>query len=71
MAKSFYKDNLSCYQLNAITDMFPIECADGQELPYLGFVETHLSISCGLPEDQPLFCIFLWYQIPNTLNRYL
>ena len=57
LSYSFYKEHLGSCQLNPITSMFHIECPDGQELPYSGFIEADLSIRQGLPKAQPLSCI--------------
>ena len=50
VSDSFYKEHVGSCQLNPITSMFHIECPDGQELPYSGFIEADLSIRQGLPK---------------------
>ena len=64
VSDSFYKEHVGSCQLNPITSMFHIECADGQELPYSGFIEADLSIRQGLPKAQPLSCIL--HVVPDT-----
>ena len=60
---SFYRDNFSDIPIHPIKDLLRIECADGKELPYEGFVELDLNIlgSRRTPtRDSTLYnCLFL------------
>ena len=39
--------------------MLNIECANGQQLPYLGCIEAEITITTGLERTTPQHCIFL------------
>ena len=47
--EAFYKSRLSHLQLHQITEIINIECADGEPLPYFGFIEASI-YSGGIPE---------------------
>ena len=47
--ESFYKRCLSHLELHEIKELINIECADGQPLPYFGFIEASI-YSGGIPE---------------------
>ena len=59
ISESFYKQHLSANDILPVGSILNIECADGQNLPYLGYIETELSIQKGLPHSEPLPCLFL------------
>jgi len=42
-----------------VGDILNIECADGQGLPYSGYIEAELIIDNGLQEAKPLSCLML------------
>jgi hypothetical protein len=44
VSHSFYIDNFSDLPIHPIKELLRIECADGQELPYEGFIEVDLTI---------------------------
>ena len=45
LSESFYKNHLSqSTSINPLSDFIDIECADGQQLPYLGYIESNLAI---------------------------
>jgi hypothetical protein len=45
VSHSFYIDNFSDLPIHPIKELLRIECADGQELPYEGFIEVVLVLS--------------------------
>lgn len=63
IGKSFYDQNLDHLPLLPVTDILQVECADGQKLPYVGYIKASLS-SSGIPQCQELFCLFL--VVPDT-----
>ena len=40
VSETFYKEHLLNCKLNPIASIFKVECADGQALPYLGYIEA-------------------------------
>ena len=44
VSHSFYIDNFSDLPIHPIKELLRIECTDGQELPYEGFIEVDLTI---------------------------
>jgi len=59
MAESFLKDHLSEKIIHPVSDILNIECADGEKLPYTGYIDTDLSVDLGLQAAEPLPCLFL------------
>ena len=60
---SFYVNNLSHLPLLPITDILNVGCADGNRLPYLGYMKSTLT-SSGIPACSEQFCLFLI--VPDT-----
>ena len=58
VSESFYLEHLNCH-MKPVGDILNIECADGQNLPYKGYIETELVIQKGLPDFKPLPCLLL------------
>lgn len=60
ISKSFYDSYLAhTTQLLPIGEQLEVECADGQALPYLGYVSVNFA-TCGLPSTDVLRdCLFL------------
>jgi len=58
ISDAFYRNKLAHLDLQPITGILNIECADGQNLPYLGLVEADLSV-VGIPMDHIQHCLFL------------
>ena len=50
VSKQYYDDHLHDYELQPLTDMLSIECADGGSLPYHGFITVPLEID-GLSSE--------------------
>ena len=44
ISESFYRQNLSTTPMESLTYLLNIECADGKQLPYLGYIETDLQL---------------------------
>ena len=59
IAESFYKDNFKDVPLQPVGQLINIECADGEKLPYKGYIETEISVIKGLPKAKPLPCLLL------------
>lgn len=53
IAKSFYQTHLSEHPIKPISDILEVEGANGQPVPYLGYVEVHLKFSKALLESEP------------------
>ena len=49
VAEAFYKEHLSDLEINPIGDVLNIECADGNSLPYKGYIEVDIEVNSGLP----------------------
>ncbi|KAH3851362.1 hypothetical protein DPMN_093842 [Dreissena polymorpha] len=62
-SEKFYLENLREIELIPLNNLLKIECADGNELPYKGYVETSLK-ACGIPGDIEQKCLFLI--VPDT-----
>ena len=60
---SFYLRHLSYLPLLPVTDILNVECADGNKLPYLGYIEASLK-SPGISDCTEQFCLFL--VVPDT-----
>ena len=64
VSETFYKEHLLNCKLNPIASIVKVECADGQALLYLGYIEAEMSVVRGLPDGKPLHCIVL--VVPDT-----
>lgn len=64
VAESFYQEHLSHREIRPVDEILNIECADGQSLPYKGYIETEIRVQRGLPMIEPLPCLLL--VTPNT-----
>ena len=59
ISEAFYKNQLYGAELHSIEDAIHIECADGQSMPYLGYVCADLTL-LGIPTLDKLHdCLFL------------
>lgn len=63
ISEKFYRENLQHRELQSLYDMLQIECANGESLPYLGFVEVDFE-SDGIPIKNAQTSIFLI--VPDT-----
>ena len=59
VSKSFVEKNLSGIAIQDIGQILRIECADGKELPYMGYVEVDLEIPSGIPGFDPKNSVLL------------
>ena len=65
VSQKFYEEKLKdTTKLQPMTEILNIECADGQKLPYLGYIETDLVIMKGLPDCKSQPCLLL--VVPDT-----
>ena len=62
-SEQFYNDHLQNIELKPLSKILKIECADGNVLPYKGYIESSLK-ACGIPENQEQKCLLL--VVPNT-----
>lgn len=63
LGHTFYQKNFDHLPLKPISDILKVECADGQCLPYLGYIEASLT-SPGIPQCTEQFSLFLI--VPDT-----
>ena len=52
VSKQFYNNHLSSVPVQPLTHIVNIECADGNSLPYEGYIEVELQIKNGLPKAE-------------------
>ena len=55
---TFYKQHLNDTELQPVNGLLKIECADGNSLPYDGFIEASIQVK-GIPMEHTQHCIFL------------
>ena len=60
---SFYVNHLSHLPLLPVSDILNVECADGNKLPYHGYIKASLK-SSGISECTEQYCLFL--VVPDT-----
>lgn len=53
VAKSFYQTHLSEHPIKPISDILEVEGANGQPVPYLGYIEVDLKFPKALLESEP------------------
>ena len=66
VSETFYNSYLTDNPLLAIDDLLRIECADGQLLPYLGYIETELSMLEQEEGGEVSTITFLCLVVPDT-----
>ena len=59
LSKSSDDQHLSHIEIKPLDEILHIECADGNTLPYLGFIEVSITAIEGIPEHTSVPCIFL------------
>ncbi len=59
VAEKFYMEHLSNIPINAIGDILNIECADGNQLPYRGYIEAEIKVNDGVPNSKSHSCLLL------------
>ena len=63
LSQSYHEKYLSHLPLLPVTDILNIECADGQKLPYSGYIKASMT-SPGIPKCTEQFCLLL--VVPDT-----
>lgn len=63
ISENFYKEHFSDLPLHALDTILSIECADGQLLPYSGYIVVDLVLA-GIPYEQSQECLLL--VVPNS-----
>ncbi len=58
ISKSFYDKHLNNVKIEPLQEILNVECADGGELPYIGFIPATLS-TVGIENSQDQECLFL------------
>ena len=56
ISKAAYDQYISAYPLEPITEILTVTCADGEALPYLGFISVPISTGNNSLTDEPLGC---------------
>ena len=65
VSEQFYQTHLSQLQLNPLQDVLRIECADGELLPYTGYVVAKIAVAgAGISAGEPKECLLL--VVPNS-----
>ena len=64
ISKTFYDSHLSEYELYDIGELLKIECANGQTVPYLGYIEVGISLPGSLPSTTEVYAPVL--VVPDT-----
>ena len=59
VSETFYRQYLSDQAIQDLDQILHIECADGQTLPYLGYITADLELPGTSTSAQPLHCILL------------
>ena len=63
ISANFYDQNLSHIEIHPLDEVLHIECADGQNMPYLGYISVSIK-SYGAPHHVLEECLFLI--VPNS-----
>ena len=58
ISKSLYEDKFSDIKLEPLKDFIDIECADGQKLPYEGYIELEINIAERIQDSNKHSCLF-------------
>jgi transposase InsO family protein len=58
VSRGFYDKHLSSHAIQSLDVILDIECADGQALPYEGYVEADIAVA-GLPSSDTQTCLLL------------
>ena len=62
-SEKFYEENLANKELKPLNNLLNIECADGSQLPYKGYIEADLE-AVGIPKSKGQASLFL--VVPDT-----
>lgn len=52
IAQSFYQEHLPDHPIKPISDLLEVECANGQTVPYLGYIETSIAFPKALDQSE-------------------
>ena len=63
ISESYYEKHFQHIPLLPLDDIFKLECADGNFMPYTGYMQAQIS-SVGIPSGHVQDCIFL--VVPET-----
>ncbi len=58
VSSTFIQDNFPSLEIESVGHLLDIECADGMNLPYTGYVKLNVEVCCG-GQSQQLDCLFL------------
>ena len=58
ISKTFFDEHFKETPMEKLTEILNVECADGSELPYLGYISATLS-SVGIEKSKEQQCLFL------------
>jgi len=64
VSQTFQQHNLPEAEIRPLDDILKIECADGEPLPYLGYIVAAIDTSVSLPDSAQRSCLFL--VVPDT-----
>lgn len=59
VSETYYRENLGNLEILPVGDILNIECADGEHLPYKGYIESEITVQNGMLEMDPLPCLLL------------
>ena len=63
VSEKFYSENCSNVLLKPLQDIWPIECANGEDLPNKGYIEVNIQTK-GIPGSSQQTCLLL--VVPDT-----
>ena len=58
VSETFFRTSLQDIELHQVKEVINIECADGQQLPYIGVIEAELEV-IGVPTKKKQSCLLL------------
>ena len=68
ISQQFFEDHLNHLQLQPLDSILNIECADGQSLPYLGYIEVDIQMT--ILRMTPVILVYSWlYPTANTIRK--
>ena len=63
LGEDFYKKHLKEFQLCSLSSVLEIECADGEQLPYTGYIGVDIGMICG---DKNISGTYPILEVPAT-----
>lgn len=67
ISMTFYQDHLSNFSIKPTSDLLEVEGANGQTVPYLGYVETNIKFPKNFLETEPEI-LTLALIVPNLVQ---